>query len=68
MAIASAVQRGHYVYVYNEKGRQLASLTAGSGPEDGLKGYTGSSVSVRRGSYIYTFDEKGRQLMTKPAR
>ena len=68
MAIASAVQRGHYVYVYDEKGRQLASLTAGSGPEDGLKGYTGSSVSVRRGSYIYTFDEKGRQLMTKPAR
>ena len=64
MAIGSAVQRGSYVYIYNEKGRQLGMVPAG----DGLQGYTGSGVSVRRGSYIYTYDERGRQLSMTPAR
>ena len=68
MAIGSAVQRGSFVYVYDEKGRQLTALPAGSGPEDGLKGYTGATVSIRRGSFIYTHDERGRQTSTTPAR
>jgi len=68
MAIGSAVQRGSFVYVYDEKGRQLTTLPAGSGPEDGLKGYTGATVSIRRGSFIYTHDERGRQTSTTPAR
>lgn len=68
MAIGNAVQRGNFVYVYDEKGRQLSALSAGSGREDGLKGYTGSSVSVRRGTFIYTYDERGRQLSATPAR
>ena len=68
MAIGSAVQRGSYVYVYDEKGRQLAMIPAGHGPQDGLKGYTGTTVSVRRGGYVYTHDEKGRQLTMTPAR
>lgn len=45
MAIGSAVQRGGFVYVYNEKGTQLAAIPAG----EGMTGYTSSSVSVRRG-------------------
>jgi hypothetical protein len=62
MAIASAVQRGQLVYVYDEKGRRLTSLLAGQGPKDGLHGYTSAAVSVRRGPLIYTYDERGRQL------
>jgi hypothetical protein len=69
MALGSAVQRGHSVYVYDEKGRQLHVLSAGgSGPDDGLSGYTGSTVSIRRGPCIYTYDERGRQKSVINAR
>jgi hypothetical protein len=67
MPIGSAVQRGGYVYVYDEKGSQLAAIPAGSGPKDGLQGYTGTSVSVRRGNYVYVYDEKGSQTAAIPA-
>ncbi len=60
MAIASAVQRGWSIYVYDEWNNILFSSDAGSGPNDGLQGYTGSSVSIRRGSFIYVYDERGR--------
>jgi hypothetical protein len=62
MAIANAVQKGSYVYVYDEHGTELCSIFAGSWKSDGLHGFTDSAVSVRTGSYIYTYDEKGHQL------
>lgn len=68
MAIGNAVQRGSWIYIYDEKGRQIASISAGSGKDDGLTGYTSSTVNVRRGSWIYTHDEKGRQISSTPAR
>ena len=68
MAIGNAVQRGSFVYVYDEKGRQLTALPAGNGPGDGLKGYTGATVSVRRGAFVYTHDKKGRQTSATSAR
>ena len=68
MAIGNAVQRSSFVYVYDEKGRQLCTLSAGAGPQDGLKGYTSSTVNIRRAAFIYTYDEKGRQISTTPAR
>ena len=68
MAIGNAVQRGAFVYVYDEKNHQIASLPAGSGPNDGLKGYTGSSVNIQKGTFIYTYDAKGRQTGMVPAR
>ncbi|PNE10483.1 MAG: hypothetical protein CR217_14200 [Beijerinckiaceae bacterium] len=52
MSIGNAVQRGHIVYVYDEKNHQIFSTAAGNGPDDGLKGYTSSRVNVRRGSII----------------
>lgn len=64
MAIGSAVQWGSFVYVYDEKGRQLATVPAG----EGMQGYTGSTVSVRRGAFVYTYDERGRQISTTSAR
>lgn len=68
MAIGSAVQRGPCVYIYDEKGRQLATLSAGPGPNNGLTGYTNSTVSIRRGPCIYTYDERGRQKSVISAR
>lgn len=68
MAVGNAIQRGGFVYVYDEKGRQLSALAAGSGPADGLKGYTGATVNIQRGSFIYTYDERGRQLSSTPVR
>jgi hypothetical protein len=68
MAIGTAVTRGAYVYVYDEKGRQLTVIGAGHRPKDGLTGYTSTTVSVRRGGYIYTYKKKGQQLSVTSAR
>ena len=62
MPIGNVVQRGNMVYVYDENGHQLTGLMAGTGPGDGLKGYTGSTVNIQLGKMIYTYDERGRQL------
>lgn len=62
MAIGSAVQKGRFVYVYDERGRQLTSIAAGMQSGDGLQGYTSSTVSIRKGSFLYVYNEKGRQL------
>jgi hypothetical protein len=66
MAIASAVRRGAFIVVYNERGMQLTMIAVGTRPGDGLTGYTSSAVSVRRGAFIITYDEKGRQLSMMP--
>jgi hypothetical protein len=69
MAIASAVEIGSSVYIYDENGRKICSLSGGgSAPDDGLKGHTGSSVRIRRGSSIYIYDAKGRQISSIPVR
>ncbi|QCP47889.1 hypothetical protein FAZ95_01030 [Trinickia violacea] len=68
MAIGSAVQRGSFVYIYDEKGRQLRSLSAGNGPQYGLKGYTSGTVNIRRGSFTFTYDERGRQKSSTSAK
>ena len=60
--IVTAVQRGSQVCVYGSNQRQLCAVFAGNGPEDGLKGYTSSTVSVRRGNTIYVYNAKGQQI------
>ena len=67
MAIGSALERGSLIYVYDEHGRTLFSKVRGSGPRDGLLGFTGSTVTIRFGSVIYTYDEAGRTLYAKAA-
>ena len=67
MAIANAVQRGNLVYVYNEKASLIFTIPSGSGPKDGLKGYTPGSISVQRGSLIYMYNDKGSIAHTVPA-
>lgn len=60
MSIASAVESGSMIYLYDAKGRMLATVPAGSGADDGLVGYTDQSVSVWRGLMIYVYDARGR--------
>ena len=53
MAIGMAQQKGDYVYVYDEKNRQIWNQLGQ------LHGYTSSTVTIRRGDYLYTYNEKG---------
>jgi hypothetical protein len=48
MAIGNVIQRGRTAYVYDERGRHIASIgLQGSQPDDGLKGYTSSTVNIQ---------------------
>jgi hypothetical protein len=65
--IGSALERGALIVVYDEKGMSLFSKAKGSGPQDGLLGFTGSTVTVRFGSVIYTYGERGQTVYAKTA-
>jgi hypothetical protein len=67
MAIGSAIERGSLIQVFDTNGRTLFSNAKGSGPRDGLLGFTGSTVTVRFGSLIYTYSERGQTLYAKAA-
>lgn len=62
MPIATAIQRGSAVYVYDERNRNIFSKTISTKPKDGLVGYTGNSVSVRVGNLITTYNTSGIQI------
>ena len=69
MAIGNVIQRGRTAYVYDERGRHIASIgLQGSQPYDGLKGYTSSTVNIQVGNVIYTYDEHGRSIAARGAR
>jgi len=63
--IGSALERGSLIVVYDEKGMSLFSKSKGSGPQDGLLGFTGSTVTVRFGSLIHTYGEHGQTVYSK---
>lgn len=67
MAIGSALERGSLIYVFDEHGMTLFSKARGSGPNDGLLGFSGSTVTARYGSVIYTYDEHGMTIYAKAA-
>ena len=67
MPIATAVQRGTIVYVYDENGHLVFTTSVGSGPNDGLKNYTNTTVTVQTSIFVYTIDERGRTLFVIPA-
>ena len=64
MAIGNAIERNSDVIVFDEKGSVLWTKSTGknSNQNNGLKGYTSSSVNIQRDSYIYTYDDKGREI------
>jgi|GEM_PF-1730071 len=51
--IAYAVQRGHTVYVYNDRNHTILTI----GGE--LYGYTSNTVSVLRGNVVWVYNDKG---------
>ena len=59
MAIATAVQRGDYVFAYNDQGGIITSIPCGTRPGDGLQGYTATTVSVKRDGWVFVYDERG---------
>ena len=67
MPIGNVIERGSTIYVYDEKGRQMFVKTKGGGPNDGLQGYTSTTVNIRHGSSVYTFNDKGSQVAVKIA-
>jgi hypothetical protein len=67
MAIGSAIERGLPIVVFDEHGMSLFSKARGSAPNDGLLGFTGSTVTARYGSVIYTYDERGMTPYSKAA-
>jgi hypothetical protein len=53
MAIGSAIERGSLIVVFDERGMTLFSKARGSGPNDGLLGFSSTTVTARSGSFIY---------------
>jgi len=51
---STAVQRGSWVFVYDEDGYQSFSVYGT------LVGYTSNNVSVKRKNYVYTYANDGR--------
>ena len=54
--ISLAIEKGSFIYVYDERNRQVCTLSGT------LVGYTSTTVSVKRGGFIYTYDQNGRQI------
>ena len=65
MAIGSVMEKGLQIIAYDENNRQLFAKLKGHKHDDGLKGYTGSAVSIQNGSQLLTFDEKGHQISAR---
>lgn len=63
MAITSAVQRGAFVYIYNEKFHQTGIVDTCGGS---LQGFSGSSITVKRNNLSFLYDERGRQTAVLP--
>lgn len=57
--ISVAIQRGDYVYVYDEKNHLIGSQYGE------LYGFTSGTFSVKRNKYVYTYDEKKHIVSTK---
>lgn len=63
--IKTAVQKDRYIYIYNERGVQSASIIVSDLPMSGLQGYTSETVSVRQGNAIMTYDEMGHEVASQ---
>lgn len=63
MAIGSAVEIGGAIHIHDEKGKRIGTVPK----QDGLHGYTSTTVSVRAGSVVHIYDERGRRIRTIPA-
>ena len=67
MTIGRAIERGSLIQVFDEHGHTLFSKARGNGRNDGLIGFTSSTVTARYGSTIFTYDEAGITIYAKAA-
>ena len=51
--IGSAIERGSLICAFDKHGMTLFSKAKASGPNDGLLGFSGSTVTVRFGSILH---------------
>ena len=56
--ISVAIQKGQYVYVYDDKNHMIRTIFGE------LYGFTSGSYSIKKSQYVYTYDEKGHLLST----
>lgn len=62
MTISKAVQRGTLIYIYDQDGAAVTSISApGRWPGDGLKTYDRDTVNVQKGSLVYSYDKYGKR-------
>lgn len=61
--ISVATQDGSWIKLYDENGSYKASVPA----NDGLVGFTATTVSVKDGSWIKIYDENGSYKNSVPA-
>ncbi|WP_418185342.1 hypothetical protein ACNSOS_11095 [Aliarcobacter vitoriensis] len=62
MAIGNVMEKGNYVYIYDEKNQQTGMISIFPNNGDRLMGYTSSTINVKKGSYVYTYNEKAQQI------
>ena len=67
-SIGNVVENGAFITAYDEDGKRIFSIQKGSGPNDGLVGYTSTQVNLRNGAVAETYDTKGRFLRFKQVR
>jgi len=53
-----------WYYVYDEKGKKIATLSTNIGE---LQGYSSSILVVRSGAWYYIYDAKGKKIATLSA-
>ena len=59
MAILTAIQKGEWVSVYNEKNQILWQKTGE------LYGFTSKNVTIKKGEWLSIYDEKGQIVTTR---
>lgn len=64
-SIGNVVQTGSTVTVYDGNNRYLWSRSVGSGPKDGVTGYTASQVNLRSGNTITSYSADNRYLSSR---
>ena len=63
MTISSVIQKGSFLYIYNEKNQTNGSLPLGGGK---FCGFSPSCICIQKSSFIHIYDEKGRPTGTIP--
>lgn len=60
--IMNAIEKGNFVYIYNERGVESACIPVSSIDGSGLKSFTSVSVNIQQGITIQSYDERGQTL------